>query len=151
VEHRIDLMKYRLDGPPGSLRPRADAHADDADEQTKTFYDAATDRFEMLLNIFKVFGHTPELGSCFTDSVMAMLKDAEVDWKTKELLILKATHRDECQYCVVQYEPVSQRLGVTEANRVSNDIWDRVKADYTEAQIVEAVYVVTHYIDRGEA
>ena len=153
---------------------------DDADEQTRQFYDAATERFEMLLNIFKVFGHTPELGSCFTDSVMAMLKDAELDWATKELLILKATHRNECQYCVVQHEAVSQRLGVTEetiaalegdnyktsdrftdgekalldltvqigidANAVSDDIWDRVKADYTEPQIVEAVYVITQYI-----
>lgn len=153
---------------------------DDADQQTKAFYDAATERFEMLLNIFKVFGHTPTLGSCFTDSVMAMLQDAELDWKTKELLILKATLRNECQYCVVQHEAVSQRLGITpeviaalegdkyktselfsdaekalldltvqigvDANRVSNDIWDRVKAHYNEAQIVEAVYVITQYI-----
>lgn len=153
---------------------------DDADQETKEFYDAATERFEMLLNIFKVFGHTPALGSCFTDSVMAMLQDAELDWKTKELLILKATLRNECQYCVVQHEAVSQRLGVTaeaiaalegdqyktsdlfsdaekalldltvqigvDANRVSNDIWDRVKAHYNEAQIVEAVYVITQYI-----
>ena len=28
---------------------------------TLAFYDKAEDRFEMLLNIFKVFGHTPEL------------------------------------------------------------------------------------------
>jgi len=153
---------------------------DDADVQTKQFYDAATGRFEMLLNIFKVFGHTPVLGTCFTDSVMAMLQDAELDWKTKELMILKATHRNECQYCVVQHEAVSQRLGVTQetiaaldgdtyktsdlftdgekalldltvqigidANRVSNHIWDRVKANYTEPQIVEAVYVITQYI-----
>lgn len=154
-------------------------HAD-ADEQTKLFYDASSERFEMLLNIFKVFGHTPELGACFTDSVMAMLKDAELEWKTKELLILKATHRNECQYCVVQHEAVSQRLGVSEeaiaaldgdnynnsklftdgekalldltvqigvdANGVSGDIWSRVKAHYTEPQIVEAVYVITQYI-----
>ena len=153
---------------------------DAADDQTKLFYDAATNQFEMLLNIFKVFGHTPELGTCFTDSVLAMLKDAKLDWKTKELLILKATHRNECQYCVVQHEAVSQRLGVTketiaaldgdsyktsglftdgekalldltvqigtDANRISSDIWDRVKASYSEPQIVEAVYVITQYI-----
>ena len=86
---------------------------DDADAETQQFYDEAADRFEMLLNIFKVFGHTPELGKTFTDSVMAMLKDAELDWYTKELIILKATHRNDCQYCVVQHEAVSQRLGIT--------------------------------------
>lgn len=84
-----------------------------ADAATIDFYDDATERFEMLLNIFKVFGHTPKLGRTFTDSVMEMLQDGELDWKTKELLILKATHRNECQYCVVQHEAVSQRLGIT--------------------------------------
>jgi AhpD family alkylhydroperoxidase len=151
-----------------------------ANEQTNGFYNRAEERFELLLNIFKVFGHTPELGECFTDSVMAMLKDGELDWKTKELLILKATHRNECQYCVVQHEAVSKRLGITDekiaalegdnyktsslftegekalldltvqigvdANRVGKPIWDRLHEHYTDAQIVEAVYVITQYI-----
>lgn len=85
-----------------------------ANAATLEFYDKAEERFEMLLNIFKVFGHTPELGSAFTDSVMAMLKDSELDWVTKELIILKATHRNACQYCVVQHETLSKRLGISE-------------------------------------
>ena len=76
----------------------------------------------MLLNIFKVFGHTPELGTVFTDLVMAILKDGELDWVTKELIILKATHRNECQYCVVQHETLSKRLGISEEK--INDIGD---------------------------
>ncbi len=35
---------------------------EEADELTQSFYDDAEERFEMLLNIFKVFGHTPKLG-----------------------------------------------------------------------------------------
>ena len=85
-----------------------------ASPETLGFYDKATDRFEMLLNIFKVFGHTPELGTVFTDMIMAILKNGELDWVTKELIILKATHRNECQYCVVQHETLSQRLGISE-------------------------------------
>lgn len=151
-----------------------------ADAKTQAFYDKAEDRFEMLLNIFKVFGHTPELGLAFTDSVMAMLKDGELDWVTKELIILKATHRNECQYCVVQHETLSKRLGISEekiadiggdryktsphfsdsekalmdltvqigvdANKVSDELWVRLKRHFTEPQIVEAVYVITQYI-----
>lgn len=85
-----------------------------ANPETLAFYDKAEERFEMLLNIFKVFGHTPELGTVFTDLVMAILKDGELNWTTKELLILKATHRNECQYCVVQHETLSKRLGLSE-------------------------------------
>ncbi|MCK5362028.1 MAG: carboxymuconolactone decarboxylase family protein [Gammaproteobacteria bacterium] len=86
-----------------------------ADAETLAFYDKAEARFEMLLNIFKVIGHTPELGTVFTDLVMAILKDGEIDWVTKELMILKATHRNDCQYCVVQHERVSEMLGMDQA------------------------------------
>ena len=85
-----------------------------ANAETTVFYDKAEGRFEMLLNIFKVFGHTPELGTVFTDMVMAILKDGEPDWLTKELIILKATHRNQCQYCVVQHETLSKGLGISE-------------------------------------
>lgn len=106
-----------------------------ADAETLAFYDKATDRFEMLLNIFKVFGHTPELGGVFTDTVMAILQDKELDWVTKELIILKATHRNDCQYCVVQHETLSKRLGISEEK--INDIGDdRYKSSphFTDAE-----------------
>jgi len=83
-----------------------------ADAATLEFYDIAEERFQALLNIFKVFGHHPEYGAVFTDLVMAILKDGEIDWLTKELLILKATQRNNCQYCVVQHERVSEMLGM---------------------------------------
>ena len=151
-----------------------------ASGETLAFYDKAQDRFEMLLNIFKVFGHTPELGAVFTDMIMAILKDGELDWVTKELIILKATHRNDCQYCVVQHETLSKRLGISEekiadigddryqssphftdaekalmdltvqigvdANRVSGELWDRLHAQFSEPQIVEAVFTITIYI-----
>lgn len=153
---------------------------DKANPATLAFYNKAEERFEMLLNIFKVFGHTPELGAVFTDTVMAILKDSELDWATKELLILKATHRNDCQYCVVQHETLSKRLGISEekiadiggdkyktskhftdsektlldltmqigvdANRLSKDLWDRLRKHFTEPQIVEAVFTITTYI-----
>ena len=153
---------------------------DQANAETLAFYDKAEGRFEMLLNIFKVFGHTPELGAVFTDLVMAILKDGELDWVTKELLILKATHRNACQYCVVQHETLSKRLGIDEAkiadigddryqgsphfsdaekalldltvqigedaNRVPEELWDRLNRHFSEPQIVEAVFTITIYI-----
>ncbi|MEM7225064.1 MAG: carboxymuconolactone decarboxylase family protein [Pseudomonadota bacterium] len=95
---------------------------ENATPETHVFYDKAEARFEMLLNIFKVFGHAPELGTVFTDMIMAILKDGELDWITKELIILKATHRNQCQYCVVQHETLSKRLGISEEK--INDIGD---------------------------
>ncbi len=151
-----------------------------ADDETIAFYDKAEERFQALLNIFKVFGHQPEYGTVFTDLIMAVLKDGVIDWQTKELLILKATQRNQCQYCVVQHERVSNMLGITDdkiadldgekyktsahfsdgekalldltvqigedANRVPKELWDRLHAHWNEAQIVDAVFVITIYI-----
>jgi uncharacterized peroxidase-related enzyme len=151
-----------------------------ANKETKAFYDRAEKTFEMVLNIFKVYGHTPQLGTVFTDLVMAILKDGELPWTTKELLILKATHRNQCQYCVVQHEAVSKRLGIGEekiadigddkykdsphftdaekalldltvqigvdANRVNQELWDRLHEHFSEPEIVEAVFTITVYI-----
>ncbi|MDH3689513.1 MAG: carboxymuconolactone decarboxylase family protein [Gammaproteobacteria bacterium] len=106
-----------------------------ADAATNAFYDKAEARFELLLNIFKVFGHTPELGTVFTDLVMAILKDGELDWVTKELIILKATHRNDCQYCVVQHETLSKRLGISEEKiaDIGNDRYN-TSPHFTDAE-----------------
>ena len=108
---------------------------DQADAPTLAFYDAAEERFQALLNIFKVFGHTPELGNAFTVLVMAILKDAELDWVTKELLILKATQRNDCHYCVVQHERLSNMLGIADA-KVADLDGDKYKTSphFTEGE-----------------
>ena len=85
---------------------------DDASPVGKAMYKKAEERFEMLLNIFKVMGHAPELMTPFCDFIMEILQDGLVDWKTKELLILKSTLLNECHYCVVQHETLSKRLGI---------------------------------------
>ena len=124
-------MSYRKEG----IMTVSYVEREQASPQTLEFYDKAEERFEMLLNIFKVFGHTPELGTVFTDMIMAILKDGELDWTTKELIILKATHRNECQYCVVQHETLSKRMGITD-EKIKDIGDDRYKASahFTDAE-----------------
>lgn len=153
---------------------------DQADAETTAFYDAAEERFQALLNIFKVFGHQPEYGKVFTDTIMAILKDGVLDWKTKELLIVKATQGNDCEYCVVQHERLCDMLGIPDekvadldgfkyrdsphftegekalldfcvqigedANRVSKALWERLHKHWSDAEIVDAAFVVTQYI-----
>jgi AhpD family alkylhydroperoxidase len=68
----------------------------------------------MLLNIFKAWGIVPNLCIPITDFIMEILQDGYVDWKTKELVILKSTLENECEYCVTQHEVVSRRLGIAD-------------------------------------
>lgn len=85
---------------------------EDASPALKASYQKSADRFEMLLNIFKAWGVVPNLCIPFTDFVLEILQDGYVDWKTKELVILKSTLENECEYCVTQHEVVSRRLGI---------------------------------------
>ncbi len=84
-----------------------------ADPVTKAVYDKTQARFQMVLNIFKITGNAPEIGSKMWEIFFDILQDGRVDWPTKELLILKATKMGDCLYCVTQHEVVSERLGVT--------------------------------------
>ncbi len=86
---------------------------EEADEVTKKVYDKAEARFDMVLNIFQITGNAPEIGEKMWEIFFEILKDGEVDWVTKELLILKATKMGDCLYCVTQHEAVSSKLGVS--------------------------------------
>ncbi len=107
-----------------------------ASPATLAFYDKAEDRFKALLNIFKVFGHHPEYGNAFTDLIMAILKDGEIDWLTKELLILKATQGNDCQYCVIQHERLCDMLGMPAEKVADIDGFKyRTSPHFTEGEV----------------
>lgn len=153
---------------------------DQAPSKLQASYTKSTERFEMLLNIFKAWGQVPNLCIPMTDFILEILRDGSVDWKTKELVILKSTLENECEYCVTQHEVVSRRLGIPDkkvadlkglkyqnsphftegekaildltiqiredANRVSDELWARVRQHWSEQQAVEIVYTITTYI-----
>lgn len=108
---------------------------DQADPVTKAVYDKAEARFQMILNIFKITGNAPEIGSKMWEIFFEILRDGRVDWPTKELLILKATKMGDCLYCVTQHEVVSERLGISpdkQADIVGVEY--RTSPHYTEAE-----------------
>jgi len=107
----------------------------EANAQTLAFYDLAEARFQDLLNVFKVFGHQPEYGHVFTQTILAILKDGVLDWRMKELLILKTTFENRCQYCVVQHERVAEMLGIP-AQKVADLMGERYRLSpyFTDAE-----------------
>jgi len=153
---------------------------EDASPELGASYDQTAERFEMLLNIFKAWGVVENLALPMNALIMEVLQDGEVDWKTKELLILKSTLENQCEYCVTQHEAVSRRLGIADekvadlkgdkyktsphfneaersildltvqiredANKVSDELWARIREHWSEKQAVEIVYVITIYI-----
>lgn len=111
---------------PGPFLPYVEP--EEADETTRRVYADAEARFEMVLNIFKITGHASEMAEKMWQIFFEILQDGQVDWVTKELLILKATHLGDCLYCVTQHEIVSGRLGVSEEKQA-----DIVGQEYTKS------------------
>lgn len=96
-----------------TLQPIACVEPEVADASTLAFFNKAEERFQDLLNVFKIFGHQPEYGHAFTNLILAILKDGVLTWQMKELLILKTTLENKCGYCVTQHERVAEMLGVS--------------------------------------
>ncbi len=153
---------------------------EEADPITAAVYDKAKARFEMVLNIFKITGNAPEIAEKMWEIFFEILEDGQVDWKTKELLILKATKMGDCLYCVTQHEVVSGRLGISpekqadivgaqyrvsphytesekaildlcaqvviDPEKISPDIWQRVRQYYDDGQIVEILATIGAYL-----
>jgi AhpD family alkylhydroperoxidase len=89
----------------------------------------------MVLNIFKITGHAPEMAEKMWQIFFDILQDGQVDWPTKELLILKSTKMGDCLYCVTQHEVVAGRLGVgpeKQADIVGVEY--RMSPHYTDAE-----------------
>ncbi len=86
---------------------------DQADQVTKQIYDKTEARFQMVLNIFKITGHAPEMAEKMWEIFFDILQEGDLSWYEKELLILKSTKMGDCFYCVTQHEAVSARLGVS--------------------------------------
>ena len=86
---------------------------DDATPLQQKVYDDAEVRFEMVLNIFKITGHAPEMSEKMWNIFFDILCEGQITWYDKELLILKATKMGDCFYCVTQHEAVAERVGVT--------------------------------------
>ncbi len=86
---------------------------DDATALQQKVYDDAEARFEMVLNIFKITGHAPEMSEKMWNIFFDILCEGQITWYDKELLILKATKMGDCFYCVTQHEAVAERVGVT--------------------------------------
>lgn len=108
---------------------------DAADPITKEVYDKAEARFDMVLNIFKISGNAPEIADKMWEIFFEILKDGQVDWVTKELLILKATKMGDCLYCVTQHEAVSSRLGISREKQADIvGVEYRGSPHYTEAE-----------------
>lgn len=151
-----------------------------ADPVTKQIYDKTEARFQMVLNIFKISGNAPEIAEKMWEIFFEILKDGQLPWVSKELLILKATKMGDCLYCVTQHEAVSANLGISKEKqedligvayrtsphfdesekamldlcaqvvlnpeKISDELWERVRAHFDDGQIVEIAATIAAYL-----
>ena len=66
-------------------------------------------------NAFRMFANAPAVGAATLRLVFALLTETDLDPKLRELVILRAAQRCECQYAWVQHVAIARGVGVEEA------------------------------------
>ena len=66
-------------------------------------------------NAFRMFAHAPAVVAATLRLVFALLTETDLDPKLRELVILRAAQRCECQYAWVQHVAIARGVGVEEA------------------------------------
>ena len=80
--------------------------------EVQEVYKKTINRFEVLLNFFKTAGHSETLVEPLSEMILETLKDGKVDLLTKELIILKVSLENGCNYCLRQHEALARRIGI---------------------------------------
>lgn len=94
-------------------------------EDLKPIYNDAKKFFGHVPNIVKALGSNYAMCKSITNFLIQSLGEGLVDWKFKELVILKTLRVMKSHYSYGAHEDIAIKLGVTEhqLSDISNSIW----------------------------
>lgn len=114
-------------------------------DKLKPIYEQAENFFGHVPNLVKALGSNYAMCSSITNFLMQSLKDGMVDWKFKELVILKTLRVMKSHYSYGAHESIALQLGVNEEKLgdLSNSLW-KSSAHYSEGE--KLVFVLIEQI-----
>ena len=110
-------------------------YIDSPSEDLKPIYKNAEAFFGHVPNIVKALGSIFVLCKSITNFLIQSLGNGLVDWKFKELVILKTLRLMKSHYSYGAHESIAIQLGVTEnqLSDISNSIW-KSSAEFSEGE-----------------
>jgi uncharacterized peroxidase-related enzyme len=66
-------------------------------------------------NLFRITAHRPDIGRTLADHLDAVMGAGEVDQQLKELIAVRVSQLNGCDYCLASHTTLAKRLGATQA------------------------------------
>lgn len=94
-------------------------------DELQPIYQSATDHFGHVPNIVKGLGSNYQMCRTITAFLIQSLQDGLVDWKFKELVIVKTLRAMKSHYSFGAHQELALKLGASEAqlSDLSNSLW----------------------------
>lgn len=92
------------------------------DDELADFYDAATDMLGRVPHSIRTFAHAPFLAMLllpFNAAVQREWPGTHLSGRIKELVVIKTSQINECEYCLAHNTSLGQAAGITEEHVVA--------------------------------
>ncbi len=114
------------------------------DPELKELVDKLTGKFGFLPNMFAVMAHQPDVLKLFLPFSSAVMAEATISPRYRELAFLKASHLNGCAYCSQAHRPLAARAGITEDEIAALPIYQRSSLfDEADKAVVRYAELVT--------
>lgn len=110
--------------------PRVDP--DHADPSLRESFDEFVRVRGKVPNLFRITGQRPSIGRTLAAHLRAVMDEGEVPTALKELLAVRVSQVNGCDYCLASHSRLARRAGATDAQiaALANGIVDDVEASW---------------------
>ena len=132
---------------------------------------ALVDRGRLPVEMIQAMALRPEILAAFGEFGSCVYPGGLLERSIKELVIIEASRANACQFCTDSHVVVAKMLGISDdplkalrdpdslrprerlaveytraamadSNRIPNELFDRLKADFSEPEIVELTFLI---------
>jgi uncharacterized peroxidase-related enzyme len=108
---------------------------DQVDQETGKIYDVYLQERGNVPNMFRTVAHRPEIFRTMIAHFRAVMNTGTVPTKLKELVIVRTSQINQCEYCLASHTALARRLGWSD-DQINELASFRNRSDFTEAEKV---------------
>lgn len=124
---------------------------DSVDGELAAFYDAATDMLGRVPNSIRTLSHAPFLAMLllpFNAAVQREWPGTHLSGRMKELVVIKTSQINECEYCLAHNTSLGQAAGITEEHIIALSSSEYLTSDLFDERERAAVAWAEHMTRR---
>jgi uncharacterized peroxidase-related enzyme len=94
-------------------------NTENVDSSLKESFETFVRQRGKVPNLFRIAAHRPAIEATLAAHLQAVMGKGEVDMQLKELLAVRVSHLNRCEYCLASHTLLATRLGATHEQLVA--------------------------------